>query len=157
MSNLTYHRIFNTYHGLVDDYCCFNILDCFPDVPAVPGILLSTPQVSAPFLNTPTGSSTFSVRPPEFRANRGTPSISGTRRLGPRPFCHTRYMLLASIIRHSPFQVPGIGTAFVGVGAGLEDHVRMFLLKKSRQARSCSFLGFDVQHKQKHWLSHFNH
>jgi hypothetical protein len=53
-------------------------------------------------------------------------------------------MLLASVIGHPPFQVPRVGTAFISVGASLEDHVRMFLLKKSRQARSCRFHGSEV-------------
>jgi hypothetical protein len=57
-------------------------------------------------------------------------------------------MLLAPVIGDPPFQVSRISAAFIGVGASLEDHVRMFLLKKSRQARPCSFLGCEVWHKQ---------
>ena len=146
--NSKYQNIFNTHHGLVDDYCCFNILDCFPDVPAVPSILLSISQVSAPFFDIHTDASTLSISPAEFGAYRDTPSISGTRRLGSRSICRTRDMLLASVIGHSPLQVSRIGAAFIGVGASLEDHVRMFLLKKSRQARPCSFLVCEVWYKQ---------
>lgn len=143
-----HQNIFNTHHGLVDDYCCFNILDCFPDVPAVSSILHSISQVSAPFFDTHTDASTLSVTPPEFGAYRDAPSISGTRRLGSRPICCTTYMLLAPVIGHPPLQVSRIGAAFIGVGASLEDHVRMFLLKKSRQAWPCSFLGCEVRHKR---------
>ena len=136
-----HQNIFNTHHSLVDDYCCFNILDCFPDVPAVSSILPSISQVSAPFFDIHTDASTLSVTPPEFGAYRDTPSISGTRRPGSRPICCTRDTHLAPVIGHPPLQVSRIGAAFIGVGASLEDHVRMFLLKKSRQARPCSFLG----------------
>jgi hypothetical protein len=133
--------MFDTHHSLVDDYCCFNIFDCFPHVPAVPSILYSVPQVSAAFFDVPTDSCAFSEGPPEFRAYLDTPSISGTRSVGPCTVGHSRNMFLASVAVHPPFEVSRVSTAFVRLGASLENHVRMFLLKKSREARSCSYLG----------------
>jgi hypothetical protein len=55
-------------------------------------------------------------------------------------------MFLASVAVHPPFEVSRVSTAFVRLGASLENHVRMFLLKKSREARSCSYLGCPCTH-----------
>lgn len=133
--------IFDTHHSLVNDYCCFNIFSCFPDVPAVPSIFFSIPQVSTAFFDVPTDSSAVSESPPESGAYPDTPSISGTGRISPCPFCHSRNMFLTPVSWNPPFPICSVATAFIRYAARLEDHVWMFLLKESRKAKPCSYLG----------------
>jgi hypothetical protein len=52
-------------------------------------------------------------------------------------------MLLTSVVGHPPFEISRVGTAFIRLGTSLEDHVRMFLLKESREAKPCSYFGYE--------------
>jgi hypothetical protein len=149
-------NIVDSHHSLVDDYSCFNVLDYISHVPPVPSILHSVPQVSACFSDVPMDPSALSESPPKSGAYPDTPSISGTRCVGSCPFGLSGNMFRASVGVHPPFEVSRVGTAFIRLGASLENHVRMFLLKESQEARPCSYLGctytyiLEVQCKQSH-------